>query len=204
MHTLLLIIALAAPGDMVYVVGQQAVTLSIPDKLELDSAIASSMEGKLEMSELDRYYCAATTVVVKNRRQINVAAVKASLQWVCTGTDNNPNKTDDEAADLELDSLVPAPEGRVKCHLRENKTQSEFECRKQKMSIDAKVLHESFLQAVFEKPLVVLAELECLRDPAIVGKFECGMGRIKIAPPAVWRVDKKFGRVARTIGKVAP
>lgn len=196
MSLILATLILAAPVSVVYVVNDPSVTLTTPVKFDLASAVASSFGDDIKPGTLDRYYCSARTGPIANKRAIDVAEVKAALQWSCVGTDSGSTVTDDQVL---ADVL-----GETNCKTSDTEDASERECRSQTMTADAKALHEAFLQAAFSKSLNVMAEMECLRDPKVPDKLDCGMRRIKVALQAVWRADRKAKKIFRTIGQVAP
>jgi len=207
---LLFSLTLAAPGDAIYLVKPGEVidgklvpaapiVLDFPQKQELASAVASTFPG-IKPASLDLYNCWMNPPAPENKKAVDLAVMAAGLPWPCNAIDANPTDTDDAALDMELDTagackIVDRPDG--KSYLR---------CEQPAMNGDARILNNAFTQSVFGKPLNMVWQMRCQRDPEDFNEISCMPGAyLKIASSAVWRADRKVeGYVLGTFGRVAP
>ena len=173
------------------------VVLSTPQKLELASALAAGFPG-VPPAQVDDYYCFANPPAVANREAIDVAALAASLPWLCRAVDGNPSTSDEAALDYEI-----ATGGA--CQLNDKTDGTSFlRCERPEMSNDGKILHDAFTESAFSKTLNLVWDFRCQRNPQDASEISCLVNPVKIASPAVWRADQKAGKVLHTLGKVAP
>jgi hypothetical protein len=192
---LLLSLSLSASGDAIYVEPGVRVVLDLPQKMELATAVLSGFPG-LAIADLDKYHCASSPPEIEDRKSVDLAALAASLPWVCQAFDGDPETSDAAALDYELESnglckLVDRKDGSTVLH-----------CINRLMSSDGRIINNVFTGVAFDKPLNQVWDFTCERNPQDATEITCVSRHVKIASATVWRTDSKAGKVIGTFGKV--